>query len=47
MNNDDDLIKAIYLFIKEFANPQLNDDCIIFAKQNIFVAIYVIIVDII
>ena len=34
MNNDDDLIKAIYLFIKEFANPQLNDDCIIFAKQN-------------
>ena len=34
MNNDDDLIKAIYLFIKEFANPQLADDCIIFAKQN-------------
>ena len=34
MNNYDDLIKAIYLFIKEFANPQLNDDCIIFAKQN-------------
>ena len=34
MNNDDDLIKAIYLFIKEFASPQLNDDCIIFAKQN-------------
>lgn len=34
MNNDDDLIKAVYLFIKEFANPQLNDDCIIFAKQN-------------
>ena len=32
MNND--LIKAIYLFIKEFAKPQLNDDCIIFAKQN-------------
>lgn len=34
MNNDDDLIKAIYLFIKEFAEPQLADDCIIFAKQN-------------
>ena len=32
MNNN--LIKAIFLFIKEFAKPQLADDCIIFAKQN-------------
>ena len=34
MNNDDNLIKAIYLFIKEFAEPKLADDCIIFAKRN-------------